>query len=830
MAANSLNAVLETLEKSPSIDKINTKIISYESPHLKSVMSILLNRIVNADDKTIELDTFFKIFGIVDSMKQNIIIEVLKSTVKAVEYNSIHPTFPQGYCILSNFGTSSTELNSSIFEYLYTNLPFYSEELKTRCYDLLRGFQQKTKTSITVFHGTNFPIDSRDAFKTFAFFSTSIDYRAARTYGKNVYAIHVPEGFPYVSLCDKSNKQILLPIGTSVKVLARVQNVRFCVVNNSPDQALQVIGSLLDTISCPDKPLNYIAPVKETNNDEWSPVPTSKLKGSSRFFSNRKNIIKQIGIGKTKDYTYIRCLNEILACELYTFFHCKTLNPSLVEFQDKFALQSEYFDKINYCLISNNASELLRGYIVDCVLANWDVGQFRNVGVFKADKADKADLIRTDVGGALAYRARGEFKISFFNNYDIKEHITMLSSPLIKSCVKQVSGTPEKIADLMFEVFVDEVENINQKIDELSIKLQKEGWPEFFTTQVLSQVKYRIEFYSKTDKIKKELIAALGQLGGTYNTKKIEDEFIIPSQDSGSICGANSIIDKILHIGPKCKRGGKLKPKKIGGNNKMKIISWNVNGIRAVLDKDKDGKRGVKDGAHVLQDLIDAYDPDVLCLQETKCPADFKSGLPFAYGQILASKTKKGYSGVAVFSKVKPINVFEDFPMNEEGRVLVFEFEKLYVVNTYTPNSKPDLSRLEYRVETWETAMRDYINKLQKKKPVVYVSDFNVAATELDIHTAKGHERAHGFTIEERTAYADLLRECDMIDSWRHQHPGERKYTWYSNFAKARERNKGWRIDAAVVSKSLARHVKKTDILSDYFGSDHIPVYLELSL
>ena len=260
----------------------------------------------------------------------------------------------------------------------------------------------------------------------------------------------------------------------------------------------------------------------------------------------------------------------------------------------------------------------------------------------------------------------------------------------------------------------------------------------------------------------------------------------------------------------------------------MKIISWNINGFRAVLDKNKDGKRGTKD-KHVIQEIIDQYNPDVLCLQETKCPADFDSKLPFEYSKILASQTKKGYSGVAIYSKTQPIKILDDFPYNEEGRVLVFEFEKLYVLNTYTPNSKPDLSRLGYRTETWEKAIRKYINQLQKDKPVVYVSDFNVAASELDIHTAKGHERAHGFTIEERTAFADLLRECNMVDSWRHMHPGEKKYSWYSNFAQSRERNKGWRIDGAVISSALVKKVTNTDILSSYKGSDHVPIYIEIT-
>lgn len=261
----------------------------------------------------------------------------------------------------------------------------------------------------------------------------------------------------------------------------------------------------------------------------------------------------------------------------------------------------------------------------------------------------------------------------------------------------------------------------------------------------------------------------------------------------------------------------------------MKIVTWNVNGIRAVLQKDKAGKRGTKN-TNVLAELIKEHDPDVLCLQETKCPADIQTGLPFPYSRIVASTTKKGYSGVAVFSKEAPIKELDDFPHNQEGRVLVLEYTAFYLVNTYTPNSKPDLSRLDYRINVWEKEIRAYINRLQKKKPVVYVSDFNVAPTEIDIHTVKGHERAHGFTVEERGGFADLLRECGLVDAYRELHPTERKYTWFSNFGRSRERNKGWRIDMVLVSKQISGKVEAVDILSDYYGSDHVPVIARIGL
>lgn len=800
-------------------------IINYESCLQKSVMSVMMQRIPIANNKSLEIDKFNQIFGVRDQTQREKINNILNFIVNPALYTILEPKFPQGYNILSNKGTSSTELNSSIFEYLYTNLPFYCESLEERYYALLKGFlgKQKNTEKITVFHGTNFPIHSGGTFKTFAFFSTSLDFQIARSYGKIVYAILVPSGFPYVNLEDRGNKQILLPIATKIKHVASIQNVRFCEVVNDYTIVTSVINSLLNIQSTPCKDLSYISSERfdRFNKSQLKDMKTD-LKGSSKFYMIGNDLIKQSVLGGCNpQYTYLRCLNEILASKLYKLFDCLTLDIHLVIVDDKYAIKSTYLSKIQYCLNPAQATELLRGYIVDCVLANWDVGYFKNVGYHDRK------LIRTDVGGSLAYRARGEFKLSFFNNYDINEHITMLSSPLIKQCVQRVGKTPEDLANLMYQVFDEHNNNINM-INNIDLP----GWPEFFTKQVLQQVQTRIDFYkTKSKMVKQQIIDALKTQSAGAICKRDDDENneIIPSQDSGTLCGANSIIRQIL-AAPKCTRaqGGKIDSRrKI--KKQMKIVSWNVNGIRAVLAKDKQGKRGTGE-KHVLQEMIDEYDPDVLCLQETKCPEDYDAKLPFEFSKLLASKTKKGYSGVAIYSKVKPIQILDDFSMNEEGRVLVFEFDKFYVMNTYTPNSKPDLSRLQYRTETWEKEIRAYVNKLQKNKPVIYVSDFNVAHTELDIYSVKGHERAHGFTIEERTAFSALLKECDLIDSWREKHPGEKKYTWYSNFAKSRERNRGWRIDAALVSKSLKNKIENTDILSDYMGSDHVPVYLSVSL
>lgn len=261
----------------------------------------------------------------------------------------------------------------------------------------------------------------------------------------------------------------------------------------------------------------------------------------------------------------------------------------------------------------------------------------------------------------------------------------------------------------------------------------------------------------------------------------------------------------------------------------MKLISYNVNGLRAIIQKDKEGKRDT-DNHHSLMSLIHEEDPDILALQESKCPENFDPKLPFPFKYLKESKTKKGYSGVAIFSKIEPIRIIDDFPENEEGRVLCLEFPKFFLLNTYTPNSKPDLSRLEYRYKKWEPMIRDYVNKLQKEKPVIFCSDFNVAPTEMDIYSTKGKEKMHGFTIEERTEFAKLLKECNLVDTFRHLHPNTRKYSWFSYFGKAREKNNGWRIDEWLVSKKLASKVKHADILNDYIGSDHAPITLDINI
>jgi exodeoxyribonuclease-3 len=261
----------------------------------------------------------------------------------------------------------------------------------------------------------------------------------------------------------------------------------------------------------------------------------------------------------------------------------------------------------------------------------------------------------------------------------------------------------------------------------------------------------------------------------------------------------------------------------------MKIVTFNTAGIRSVLAKNKAGKRDTGE-PNVLQALIADQDPDIICLQETKCSADLNTGLQFPFEKIIASTTRKGYSGVGIFSKIIPIKVLDDFEHNEEGRLICLEFEKFYLINAYVPNSKGDLSRLNYRINTWEFAMRKYINKLQEHKPVIYAADLNVAPTEIDIYKASGHEKAPGFTIDERQAFAKMLTECNLIDTYRTVYCMKREYTYFSNFARSRERNAGWRIDGILVNNKLKNYIKKVAILNDFYGSDHCPFILEIDI
>ena len=249
----------------------------------------------------------------------------------------------------------------------------------------------------------------------------------------------------------------------------------------------------------------------------------------------------------------------------------------------------------------------------------------------------------------------------------------------------------------------------------------------------------------------------------------------------------------------------------------MKLISWNVNGLRAVM-----GKTFMED--------FRALDADIFCLQETKLQAgQIEMDLP-GYHQYWNYAEKKGYSGVAVFSRIEPLSVaygIGNEPFDHEGRVITLELADCYVVACYTPNSQEELKRLAFRME-WEDAFRAYLLSLSAKKPVVMCGDLNVAHEEIDLKNPKTNHMNAGFTDEERGKMTELLA-AGFVDSYRHLHPDEVKYSWWSYRFHAREKNSGWRIDYFIVSESIKDRIQSAEIHNEIFGSDHCPVELVLA-
>ena len=252
-----------------------------------------------------------------------------------------------------------------------------------------------------------------------------------------------------------------------------------------------------------------------------------------------------------------------------------------------------------------------------------------------------------------------------------------------------------------------------------------------------------------------------------------------------------------------------------GDRVRVHIVSWNVNGIRAVLRKD------------VFLPFVAAYDPDVICLQETKAqPGQVTLDLlshSYRYWNVAA---RKGYAGTAILSKTAPLAVHSNIGVpghDREGRVIAAEFEAFFVVSVYVPNAKRDLSRLDER-QDWDRCFLVYLKDLEKRKPVIFCGDFNVAHTAIDLARPKENVRTHGFTLEERTGFQHLV-DAGFIDTFRHLHPHEpHHYTWWRQFGGARERNIGWRIDYIMISTSLLPCLAAARILAEVRGSDHCPV------
>ena len=248
-----------------------------------------------------------------------------------------------------------------------------------------------------------------------------------------------------------------------------------------------------------------------------------------------------------------------------------------------------------------------------------------------------------------------------------------------------------------------------------------------------------------------------------------------------------------------------------------KLVSWNVNGIRACLNKG-------------FMDFFKFIDADIFCIQESKMQEGQVEIVLPEYHQYWNSAVKKGYSGTAIFTKIKPINATYGIGKeihDQEGRVITLEYKEFYLVNVYTPNAQRELTRLEYRMG-WEVDFRKYLLKLKKKKPVVICGDLNVAHKEIDIKNARANRGNAGFTDEERERMTDLL-DSGFVDSYRKIYPEQKDaYTWWSYMGNVRERNIGWRIDYFLTSENIEDKIKDAYIYSEIYGSDHCPVGLSL--
>ncbi len=250
----------------------------------------------------------------------------------------------------------------------------------------------------------------------------------------------------------------------------------------------------------------------------------------------------------------------------------------------------------------------------------------------------------------------------------------------------------------------------------------------------------------------------------------------------------------------------------------MKLVSWNVNGLRACITKG-------------FCDFFSRIDADIFCVQETKMQEEQAYNINFeGYYKYMNSAQKKGYSGTAIFTKVKPISVSYGLGIEEhdmEGRVITLEYDNFFLVNSYTPNSKRELERLEYRM-TWEDEILKYLKKLEVTKPVIYCGDLNVAHEEIDIKNPKTNHFSAGFTDEERNKMTTLL-ENGFIDTFRYLYKDKKDaYSWWSYMRNSREKNIGWRIDYFIISDILKNELKEAYIYSDVMGSDHCPIGIDI--
>jgi hypothetical protein len=450
----------------------------------------------------------------------------------------------------------SAELNMALIEYFYSGLPFYNDDLRRKAFEINNGFFKdgqifKANKELTVYHGTNYNLhDPKSDFTTYAFFSTTIASEIAETYGKIIYKIKIPVGYPIINLYDQSNMQILLPIGTNINnieldTMTSNKVTYKCEINNTNiENIITTINQLLKPnikpIDISIKPDNILESEIKDISDFNSVKPTNKLKASSTiyscYFNNQsygktstknqpdnyiiKDILKKKDFTKcfkTDDYICRRIMNEILASLVYQEYGLQTFDYDLVyndryQNRPKYMLGSDKINNIQYIPDSSKATELLKGFIVDCILSNWDAYNNNNIGLLDNKS------IRTDVGGALAYRGIGDFKLSFFNNLEPKEHITFIrENPNIRILLKKIIQLNQpnintQPFEFMYEI-LDNFKSININILDLvnnpKIKLFMPYYGDFIE-KILNTVSARHDKYiNNKNKVIKEIINTL---------------------------------------------------------------------------------------------------------------------------------------------------------------------------------------------------------------------------------------------------------------------------------------------------------------------------------
>lgn len=446
-----------------------------------------------------------------DNLPENILkflnIEIIKKYLEyCKEYNAINPKVNTSLLTkYTNNGQGSALLNSAMFEYFYTNLPLYTQ-YKTNILAIIKGFKgfkETIKEPLTVFHGTNTILHgSGKTFTTYGFLSTTTDMNIANAYGKHVYILKI-ENCPYLYLNDQSNKQILLPVGITIIIDNTISATNNCIFFGKIDVSqiqdrLTIIKTIIVkspeqsiTIDNTDfaKFINKNECISELPKRSCKRTPYTIKKGASSitYYKNQNSIsVLKFVSSSDPDFIIRRLINEKLASSIYNKLGLKAFDHTIYNLEGNYCIGSP-MQNIQYNIDKELATQYLKGFIWDCILANWDVGNTGNVGVINRK------IIRTDVGGSLAYRARGEFKIEFFNNSQPTEYIFLLQQPLLQKCMTMLGITKETIyTSLEIKEFL--VKDKTELINTLNIDWVPEPY-KVFAQSILAQVNRRYDYY-----------------------------------------------------------------------------------------------------------------------------------------------------------------------------------------------------------------------------------------------------------------------------------------------------------------------------------------------